>query len=106
LEHSGKPFVYVAEDVPPTDILEQMKRKNAVLGLLADDQTAVEYFKKLDHAKRLLGASRLMVMNESPLGDKANTEFFRRLMREILQAGYEWSDIQNIFSATFLHLFR
>jgi hypothetical protein len=106
LENARKPFVLIEEDLPPTEILELMKKKETVLALVLDENGAAGYYQKLDRAKRVLGSNRVMVMNGRSIRESTSIEFFRHLTREILQAGYEWKDIQNLFSGTFLSLFE
>jgi hypothetical protein len=106
LEKARKPFVLVEEALPAEEILEIMKQKEAVLALVFDESGAEKYFQELDRAKSVLGSHRLMIMNGHPIQGDMSIDFLRRLAREILQAGYAWKDIQNLYSGTFLSLFE
>jgi hypothetical protein len=106
LENAGRPFILIEHDVPSAEVLELIKRKQAVLALLLDAKGAAGYFQRLDRAKRVLESSRLMIWNGHPVQESESIELFRRLTHEILEAGYEWKDILNLFSGTFLSLFE
>jgi hypothetical protein len=106
LENARKPFVLIEQDLPQAEILELIQKKKAVLALVLNEKGAAEYYQKLDQARRVLGSKRLMIMNGLPIQEKKSIDLFRQLTREILQAGYEWKDIQDLFSGTFLSLFE
>jgi hypothetical protein len=106
LENAGRPFILIEKGVPSAEVLELMKKKRAVLALVLDSSGAAGYFQKLDRAKRVLESGRLMIWNGHPVKENGSIELFRRLTHEILEAGYEWKDILNLFSGTFLSLFE
>jgi hypothetical protein len=106
LEFARKPFIIVNRALPAGEILEIVKNKQAVLALVYDESGSTKYFLELDRAKSILGSQQLLIMNGHPIQGDNSIDFLRRLMHEILEAGYGWKDIQNLFSGTFLGLFE
>jgi hypothetical protein len=106
LENARRPFILLERELPGEEILEMIKSKEAVLGLILEEKGAGTYFQKLDRAEHVLGSKHLVIVNGGSTHEKGNIDLLRHITREILQAGYEWHDIQNLFSGAFLGLFE
>lgn len=103
LESAHKPLVLVVKEMPGSDILELLKKSRSSLELvLGKDEDPTAYFKKLDEAKRAVGAGSLAIATENCLWSKAGKEQMIVLIGELLKANYENEELTNLFSGSFL----
>jgi hypothetical protein len=105
LESANKPLLLIVKSQPGTDILELLKKTKSSLGLvLGKEDDAAAYFKKLDEAKKALGAESLSIVTENCLWGKAGKEQMVLVIGEMLKAKYENEDLANLFSGSFLRV--
>jgi len=105
LESANKPLVLVVKDQPGSDILELLKKTKSSIGLvLGKDENPAAYFKKLDDAKKAVGADNLAIVTENCLWSRPGKEQMIVLIGELLKAEYENEDIANLFSGAFLRV--
>jgi hypothetical protein len=103
LEASQKPVVLLEKELPGKETMDLIKKSGSLLGLLLNqEEEAAVYFKKMDEAKKAIGTEQLLIVNESSLWEKPGLEQLTRVTSEILKAKYEWLDIVQPFSRTFL----
>lgn len=105
LEALQKPIIILQKDLPGREALDLIKTKDSALGLLlGKDDPPTAYFLKLDAARKAIGSDHLMIVNEESLLEKPVQENVLRVLTEILNARYEWLDIVQPFSRTFLRI--
>ena len=104
LEHSKKPLVLLTADVPETDLLNQIKAKDAAVGLLLKETTAAEYFQKVETLKESIGTKYVMIVNEDCVRQEQGKLAMLDVVAKVAEAGYERDDFANIFSGTFLRV--
>jgi Peptidase family M28 len=103
LESAGKPLFLVVRSQPEADILELVKKTKSSIGLvLGKDEDPVAYFKRLDEAKKAVGAENLSIVTENCLWGKPGKEQVIGLIEELLKAKYESEDLANLFSGAFM----
>ncbi len=105
LEASKKPFVLLEKQMPSKENMDLIKKRGSGLGLLlSQEEEPAAYFRKLDEAKQAIGSECLLIVNENSLWESAGMEKMKNLISEILKAKYEWLDIVQPFSRTFLRV--
>lgn len=105
LENARKPFVLMEKNLPEKEVLNLIQKKQGALGLtISRDEDPGAYFKKLDEAKKALGADNLMVVNELCLWGKAGQEQMMKVISEMLKAKYESLDMTPLFSGVLLRI--
>jgi hypothetical protein len=105
LESANKPLILVVKDQPGSDILELLKKTKSSIGLvLGKDEDPAAYFKKLDEAKKAVGADSLAIVTENCLWSKPGKEQMVSLVGEMLKAKYENEDLGNLFSGAFMRV--
>jgi len=103
LESANKPLFLVVSSQPSADILELVKKTKSSIGLiLGKDEDPAAYFRKLDEAKKAVGAEILAIVAESCLWGKPGKEQMVGLIGEMLKAKYESEDLANLFSGAFM----
>ena len=105
LKSSKKPVILLEKDLPDKEVMDLIKEKECALGLIlgSEDDTAA-YFKKLDEAKKAIGARYLMFVNEQCLWSKKGKSQLLNVISEMLKAKYKRGDFSSIFSSTFLRV--
>lgn len=107
LEKSKKPMVFLENELPDKEILELIKEKEFVLGLvLGTDEDPAAYFKKLNDAKKAIGSRYLMIVNENCLWGSAGKDQMLKVISEMLKAKYERMDFNYLFSSAFTSALR
>jgi hypothetical protein len=102
-ESAGKPLFLLVNTPPGADILELVKKTKSAIGLvLGKDEDPAAYFKKLDAAKKVVGAENLSIVTENCLWGKPGREQMFGLIGELLKAKYESEDLANLFSGAFM----
>ncbi len=105
LKASKKPFVLLEKNLPEQDVLDLIKEKEAVVGLvLAKGAAAAEYFEILNKAKEAVGTEHLMIVNEDCVWKDAGKGQMLDVIYEIIKAEYEREDFRNVISRTFLRV--
>jgi hypothetical protein len=105
LENVKKPLLLEVGRLPDKDILELVKTTKSSIGLiLGKDEDVAAYFKKLDEAKKALGAENLSIDTENCLWSKAGKEQMVGLIGEMLKAKYENEDLANLISGSFMRV--
>jgi aminopeptidase YwaD len=104
-ESANKPLLLVGNSLPDKDVLELVKKTKSSIGLvMGKDEGAAAYFKKLDEAKKAVGAENLSIVTENCLWGKAGKEQIVGLIGELLKAKYENEDLANLFSGSFMRV--
>jgi hypothetical protein len=107
LTESKKPMVFLERELPDKEILELIKEKEFVLGLiLGADEDPAAYFKKLNDAKEAIGSRYLMIVNENCLWGTAGKDQMLKVISEMLKEKYERMDFFYLFSSTFTSVLR
>jgi len=107
LTGSKKPLILLEKDLPDQEVMKLIKEKEAALGLImGSGEEPAAYFKKLDEAKKAIGAEYIAVINEKCLWGKETKDQMLKVISEMLKAKYKNADLSNIFSSTFLRVFN
>jgi microsomal dipeptidase-like Zn-dependent dipeptidase len=102
LERSQRPLILFSKELPDEEITDSIKKGKSALGLImAKEEKAETYFKRLDRAKSALGSDHLIVINEECLWGISGKEQMFELISELLKARYDRLDIIKILSDTF-----
>jgi hypothetical protein len=105
LENYKKPVLLIEKNLLDKDVMDLIKKNSSALGLfLGKDEDASSYFKKLDEAKKVIGAENLAIINERCLWEKGGKDQMLEVISEILKTKYEPEEISNLFSGTFLRV--
>jgi microsomal dipeptidase-like Zn-dependent dipeptidase len=107
LTTSKKPLVLLEKDLPDQEVMKLIKEKEAALGLImGSGEEPAAYFKKLDEAKKAIGAEYIAIVNEKCLWGKETKDQMLKVISEMLKAKYKSADLSNIYSSTFLRVFN
>ena len=80
-----------------------MKKTESTVGLvLGKDEDAASYVRKVDEAKKAIGAEYLSIVSENCLWEKAGRGQMLDVVAELLRAKYEVEDLANLFSGAFM----
>ena len=102
LENTGKPVMLQMSTVPEKDVLDLFKKTNSVLGLvLAKDEDAAAYFRKIDQVKRAVGTGNVAIVTQNSLWDNAGKDQILSVLSEFLKAGYGNPELTDLFSGAF-----
>jgi len=102
LENSKKPLLLKMTALPDKDILDLVKKTESAVGLVpATGEDASSYFKKIDAAKKAVGAEYLSIVNETCLCQDAGKEQMLNVIAELLKAKFEIGELANLFSGSF-----
>ncbi len=105
LEASKKPVVLRMKDVPSKEIADLVKKTGSTIGLvLGKSDGAAAYFKKLDDAKKALGADSVAVVAENCLWGAAGQTQMLDVIGEMLKAKYENADLEKLLSGAFMRV--
>ena len=105
LESTKKPLLLEVTSLPDKDVLELVKTTKSTVGLvLGKDEDVSAYFKKLDEAKKAMGAENLSIVAENCLWSEAGKGQMIGLIGEMLKANYENEDLANLFSGAFMRV--
>jgi hypothetical protein len=103
LENAKKPVFLKTGVVPGKEVIDLVKKTGSVIGLvMAKDEGAAAYFKKLDAAKKAAGAGYMAIVTENCLWTEAGKTQLVGVIGEMLKAKYENDDMTNLASGAFL----
>jgi len=103
LENYKKPFFWITKTVPDKDVIDLMKKNGTVIGLVfGKDEDGAAYFKRLDEAKKAVGAPTLAIVNKNSLWGKAAKDQYYKMLSEMFKAKYENMDFSMLFSGSFM----
>ncbi len=103
LEYAKKPLVLLTTGLPGEDVLGLVKSTNSVIGLtLGKSDDAASYVRKIDAAKKALGAEYTAVVAENSLWENAGKEQMMNVLTELLKARYENEELADLFSGSFM----
>ncbi|MDH4198626.1 MAG: M20/M25/M40 family metallo-hydrolase, partial [Candidatus Aminicenantes bacterium] len=101
LEALKKPVFLLVESLPGQPVLDLVKKNGAVLGLICQPvETAVDYVRRLDAAKKAVDRENLAVVFWQDLWEKPAQDQVRAVISEMLKAKYETNELQSLFSGT------
>ncbi len=107
LAASKKPLILLNKDLPDQEVIKLIKEKESALGLiLGSGEEPAVYFKKVDEAKKAIGAEYIAVVNEKCLWGKQTKDQMLKVISEMLKEKYKNADLANILSATFFRVFN
>ena len=110
-----KPAVLLAEDLPPADLLEAMKKAKHVLGLkLLAGQAPEAYYERLSAARTALSSERLLVWNTRKLGLPEMRAVYVGLVELFLRDGWQKAAVRHsrqtpmsdVLGSSFFNLLR
>ncbi|OGD18780.1 MAG: hypothetical protein A2W03_14880 [Candidatus Aminicenantes bacterium RBG_16_63_16] len=107
LENAKKPVFLKTGAAPEKEVIDLVKKTGSVIGLvMAKDEGAAAYFKKLDAAKKAAGAPYVAIVTENCLWTEAGKIQMVGVIGEMLKAKYENDDLTNLASGAFLRALR
>ena len=107
LENAKKPVFLKTGAVPEKEVIDLVKKTGSVIGLvMAKDEGAAAYFKKLDAAKKAAGAPYVAIVTENCLWTEAGKTQMVGVIGEMLKAKYENDDLTNLASGAFMRALR
>ena len=103
LENASKPVFLQTSALPGKDILDLVKKTESTVGLvLGKDEDAASYVRRVDEAKKAIGAEYLSIVSEHCLWEKAGRDQMLDIVAELLRAKYEVEELANLFSGAFM----
>ncbi len=103
LESAQKPVVLLTASLPGEDIFGLVKSTNSAVGMmLGKGEDAASYVKKIDAAKKAVGAEYIAIVTENSLWESAGKEQMINVLTELLRARYENEELANLFSGAFM----
>jgi hypothetical protein len=103
LENASKPVFLQTSVLPGKDILDLVKKTESAVGLvLGKDEDAASYVRRIDEAKKAIGAEYLSIVSENCLWEKAGRGQMLDVVAELLRAKYEVEELANLFSGAFM----
>jgi microsomal dipeptidase-like Zn-dependent dipeptidase len=103
LDSALKPVMLQTATLPDKDTLGLIRKTESTIGLiLGKDEDAASYFKKIEEAKRAVGAEYIAVVSENSLWEAVGKEQMINVIAELLKAGYPIEDLANLVSGAFV----
>ncbi len=103
LENALKPVFLETNALPDKDLLDLVKKTESTVGLvLGKDEDAASYVRKVDEAKKAIGAEYLSIVSENCLWEKAGSDRMLNVVAELLRARYGIEELANLFSGAFM----
>jgi len=103
LESAKKPVGLLTASLPGEDILALVKNTNSVVGImLGKGDDPASYVKKIDAAKKVVGAEYIAIVAENSLWESDGKERMINVLTELFKAKYENEELANLFSGAFM----
>jgi hypothetical protein len=103
LDSALKPVMLQTATLPDKDTLGLIRKTESTIGLiLGKDEDADSYFKKIEEAKRAVGAEYIAVVSENSPWEAVGKEQMINVIAELLKAGYPIEDLANLVSGAFV----
>lgn len=103
LSNSEKPLMLQTSSLPESEVLELVKKTGSTIGMvLGNGEDPASYARKLDAAKKAIGAEYLSIVSENCLWEVTGKDQMLSVIAELLKAKYENEDLANLFSGAFM----
>jgi microsomal dipeptidase-like Zn-dependent dipeptidase len=89
--------------VPDSETLDLVKKTGSTVGIvLGASEDPASYARKIDEAKKAIGAEYVSIVSEDCLWEPDGKEKMLNVIAELLKAKYENEDLANLFSGAFM----
>ena len=103
LSNSEKPVLFQTNAVPDSETLNLVKKTGSTVGIvLGAGEDPASYARKIDEAKKAIGAEYVSIVSENCLWEADGKEQMLNVIAELLKAKYENEDLANLFSGAFM----
>jgi len=103
LSNSEKPVLLQTNAVPDSETLNLVKKTGSTVGIvLGASEDPASYARKIDEAKKAIGAEYVSIVSENCLWEADGKEQMLNVIAELLKAKYENEDLANLFSGAFM----
>lgn len=105
LNISTKPVAFMSKEVPSKEILELIGKRGGGFGfIVAEDIDPTSFVQKILEARKQVGSGHLFLVNEPCLWGKTGQDLGLKIIRELLKAKIESSELGNLLSGNLLRL--